>query len=127
MRAARHYCLSLLLSLARDLYEILLQMEQVTRDRARKGTQASQEPPACSVAEEETEWLQSLLLLLFRALRRHPPLFLDTVKNVCDLLIPLDQLGIYRSNPGVIGLGGLVSSVAGMVVVAYPHLKLKTR
>ncbi|XP_012588135.1 PREDICTED: peroxisomal membrane protein 11A [Condylura cristata] len=88
---------------------------------------APREPPACSVAEEETEWLQSLLLLLFRALRRHPPLFLDTVKNLCDLLIPLDQLGIYRSNPGVIGLGGLVSSVAGIVVVACPHLKLKTR
>ncbi|KAG8516333.1 Peroxisomal membrane protein 11A, partial [Galemys pyrenaicus] len=127
LRAARYYCLSLLLSLARDLYEILLQVERVARDRARKGAWASREPPACSVADEETEWLQSLLLLLCRALRRHPPLLLDTVRNCCDLLIPLDQLGIYKCNPGVLGLGGLVSSVAGIVAVAYPHLKLKTR
>lgn len=77
--------------------------------------------------DEEPEWLQAFLLLLFRSLRRHPPLLLDTVKNFCDILNPLDQLGICRSNPGVIGLGGLVSSLAGIVIVACPQLKLKTQ
>lgn len=123
--AARHYYYSLLLSLARDLYEISLQMEQVAQDRAKKETSPSQDPLGYNVADEETEWLQSFLLLLFRSLRKHPPLLLDTVKNLCDILNPLDQLGIYKSNAGVIGLGGLVSSVAGIITVAWPHLKLK--
>ncbi|XP_055133228.1 peroxisomal membrane protein 11A isoform X2 [Symphalangus syndactylus] len=125
-RAAHHYYYSLLLSLVRDLYEISLQMKRVTRDRAKKDKSASQDPLGYSVADEETEWLQSFLLLLFRSLKQHPPLLLDTVKNLCDILNPLDQLGIYKSNPGIIGLGGLVSSIAGMITVAYPQMKLKT-
>ncbi|XP_006777779.1 PREDICTED: peroxisomal membrane protein 11A, partial [Myotis davidii] len=123
--AARHYYYSLLLSLVRDLYEISLQMEQAAQDKAKRDRSLSQDPLGHSVADEETEWLQSFLLLLFRSLRKHPPLLLDTVKNLCDLLNPLDQLGIYKSNPGIIGLGGLVSSVAGIITVAWPHLKLK--
>lgn len=126
MRAVRHYYYFLLLSLVRDLYEILLQMGQVARDRAKR-EKSSRNPPEYSVVNEETEWLQSFLLLLFQSLKRHPPLLLDTVKNICDILIPLNQLGIYKSNLGVVGLGGLVSSLAGLITVVYPQLKLKTR
>lgn len=126
MWATRHYYYSVLLSLVRDLYEISLQMEQVAHDRAKREKSSSQDPLGYSVAEEETDWLQSFLLLLFHSLRKHPPLFLDTVKNLCDMLNPLDQLGIYKSNPGVIGLGELVSSIAGIITVACPHMKLKT-
>ncbi|XP_061030006.1 peroxisomal membrane protein 11A-like [Eubalaena glacialis] len=126
MWAARHYYYSLLLSLIRDLYEISLQMEQVAHDRAKREKSPSQDPLGYSVANEETEWLQFFLLLLFRSLKKHLPLLLDTVKNFCDILNPLDQLGIYKSNPGIIGLGGLVSSMAGIITVAYPQMKLKT-
>ncbi|XP_070122648.1 peroxisomal membrane protein 11A isoform X3 [Equus przewalskii] len=101
-------------------------MEQVAHDRAKREESSSQVPLGYSVADEETEWLQSFLLLLFRSLKKHPPLLLDTVKNVCDILNPLDQLGIYKSNPGLIGLGCLVSSIAGIITVAYPQMKLKT-
>ncbi|XP_004709936.1 peroxisomal membrane protein 11A [Echinops telfairi] len=121
--AARHYYYSLLLSLVRDLYEISLQMGQVARDRAKE---KSQELLGHSVADEEPEWLQSFLHLLFQSLKRHPPLLLDTMKNLGDILNPLDRLGIYKSNPGIIGFGGLVSSIAGIILVAYPQMRLKT-
>ncbi|KAJ8792031.1 hypothetical protein J1605_020180 [Eschrichtius robustus] len=126
MWAARHYYYSLLLSLVRDLYEISLQMEQVAHDRAKREKSPFQDPLGYSVANEETEWLQFFLLLLFRTLKKHLPLLLDTVKNFCDILNPLDQLGIYKSNPGIIGLGGLMSSIAGIITVVYPQMKLKT-
>ncbi|GAB5572164.1 peroxisomal membrane protein 11A isoform X1 [Prionailurus iriomotensis] len=122
-------CLTLA-NLNRVVYFIcdtILWMEQATRDGAEREKSPPQDPPGYSVADEETEWLQSFLLLLFRSLRKHPPLLLDTVKNLCDILNPLDQLGIYKSNPGIIGLGGLVSSLAGIIIVAYPHMKLKTQ
>ncbi|XP_004617573.2 peroxisomal membrane protein 11A isoform X1 [Sorex araneus] len=125
--AARHYYYSLLLSLARDVYELALHMERLARQRARRARLLAQTPAGHSVADEEVVWLQSFLLLLFRSLKEQPPLLLDAVKNVCDLLNPLNQLGIYESNPGVIGLGGLVSSLAGLAAVLYPHLKLKIR
>lgn len=126
MRAARHYYYFLVMSLIRDLYEVSLQMGRVAHDRAER-EKSSQDPVGYHVVDEETEWLQSLLLLLFQSLRRHPPLLLDTVKNFCDILIPLNQLGIYKSNAGIIGLGGLVSSVAGIITVVYPQMKLKIR
>ncbi|XP_059941414.1 peroxisomal membrane protein 11A-like isoform X2 [Mesoplodon densirostris] len=126
MWAGRHYYYSLLLSLVMDLYEISLQMEQVAHDRAKREKSPSQDPLGYSVASEETEWLQFFLLLLFRSLKKHLPLLLYTVKNFCDILNPLDQLGIYKSNPGIIGLGGLVSSIAGIITVLYPQMKLKT-
>ncbi|XP_054569385.1 peroxisomal membrane protein 11A isoform X3 [Eptesicus fuscus] len=121
------FCLTLA-NLNRVVYFIcdaVLWMERAAQDKAKRAKSLSQDPLGYSVADEETEWLQSFLLLLFRSLRRHPPLLLDTVKNLCDILNPLDQLGIYKSNPGIIGLGGLVSSVAGIITVAWPHLKLK--
>ncbi|XP_037688969.1 peroxisomal membrane protein 11A isoform X2 [Choloepus didactylus] len=127
MWATRHYYYSLLLNLVRDLYEISLQMEKVAHDRAKRESSPSQNPLGYSVTDEETEWLQSFLLLLFRSLKKHPPLLLDTVKNLSDILIPLDQLGFYKSNPGIIGLGGLLSSIAGIITVIYPQMKLKTR
>lgn len=126
MWAVRHYCYSVLLNLVRDVYEIALQMEQVAHDRAKRERSPSQDPLGYSVADEEAFWLQSFLLLLLRSLRKHPPLLLDTVKNFCDILNPLDQLGIYKSNAGIIGLGGLVSSLAGIITVACPHMRLKT-
>uniref|UniRef100_A0A8C5NZ99 Peroxisomal biogenesis factor 11 alpha n=1 Tax=Jaculus jaculus TaxID=51337 RepID=A0A8C5NZ99_JACJA len=124
MWSARHYYYFLLLSLVRDLYEITLQMGRVAHDKV-KVEKSSQDPLGYSVIDEETEWLQSFLLFLFRSLKRHPPLLLDTVKNFCDILIPLNQLGIYKSNPGIIGLGGLVSSLAGIITIVYPQMKLK--
>ncbi|KAK7807799.1 hypothetical protein U0070_000114 [Myodes glareolus] len=100
-------------------------MERVARDRAKK-EKSSGDLPGYRVVTEDTDWLQSFLLFLFQSLKRHPPLLLDTVKNLCDILIPLNQLGIYKSNLGVMGLGGLVSFVAGLITIVYPQLKLKT-
>ncbi|XP_074151251.1 peroxisomal membrane protein 11A [Sminthopsis crassicaudata] len=124
--AARHYYYSLLLNIIRDVYEISLQMEQVAQEKAKREKSVPQNHLGPCVADEETEWLQSFLLLLFRSLRKHPPLLLDTVKNLCDILNPLDQLDIYKSNSGVIGLGGLLSSLVGMITVAYPQMRLRT-
>ncbi|XP_023584470.1 peroxisomal membrane protein 11A-like [Trichechus manatus latirostris] len=101
-------------------------MEQVAHDRAKKEKSPFQNPPGHSVADEETEWFQSFLLLLFRSLKNHPPLLLDIVKNLGDIVNPLSQPGIYKSNSGTIRLGGLMSSIAGISIVAYPQMRLKT-
>ena len=126
MWATRHY---FLFSQAEpgggNLYEISLQMEQVTQDREKREKSPNQYHLGYSAADEETEWLQSFLLLLFQSLSCHTPLQLDTVKNLCDILNPLGQLGIYKSKPGILGLGGLVSSVPGTVTMAWPHMKWK--
>jgi peroxin-11B len=43
------------------------------------------------------------------------PLVIDTVKNLCDLYIPLSNLNIVRANTGLQGLAGTISSVLGLL------------
>lgn len=81
------------------------------------------EPP-CLLAPLPTH-LRRRLLLLAAVLRGNPPLALDLLKNLLDIFIPLDRLGLYRTGPGFVGACGLASSVLSILTMAYPWLKLK--
>jgi hypothetical protein len=43
------------------------------------------------------------------------PLVIDTVKNVCDLYLPLSNLNIVQANPALQGFAGTVSSILGFL------------
>ncbi|XP_077173573.1 peroxisomal membrane protein 11A isoform X2 [Paroedura picta] len=123
-RATRCYYYSLVMNLAEDLYQLCRCMEQTVQ------TEKAQKDLSCGLRVRRfishlTGGLQPFLFLLCLTLRRHPPLLLDTLKNLCDLSSPLDRLGIYKTNPGVIGLCGIISSVVGILTIASPDLKLK--
>ncbi|NXO92963.1 PX11A protein, partial [Certhia brachydactyla] len=118
-----YYC-SLLMSLARNYYEISWRLEQAALEEKTKENFFWQKH-----SEEQngvkSDGLQSFLRQLFQILKKNPPLLLDLVKNLCDLSGPLDTLGIYKTNPGVLGFCGLLSSLVGILTLASPHLKLK--
>ncbi|XP_063041244.1 peroxisomal membrane protein 11B [Engraulis encrasicolus] len=69
--------------------------------------------------------LRKQLHLLVAVLRNNPPLLLDLMKNTCDIFIPLDRLGLYRTGNGFVGACGLASSVLGILTILHPWLKLK--
>jgi peroxin-11B len=48
----------------------------------------------------------------------------DTVKNGCDVMIPLTALGYMRLSPGTVGLLGVVSSVAAIISLVDPLARL---
>ncbi|XP_066464856.1 peroxisomal membrane protein 11B [Eleutherodactylus coqui] len=119
-RSFRYYLFSLIMNLSRDLYEMKLLMELETG--ARRSCKASAEngtvcPPG--------DHLPRQLRLVIQVLRSNPPLLLDVVKNACDLFIPLDKLGLYKTNAGVVGLCGLTSSILSILTILHPWLKLK--
>ncbi|NXL88503.1 PX11A protein, partial [Alectura lathami] len=122
--ATKCYYFSLLMNLARDWYEISWRLEQALQEEKTKKScfwdEQNQQPNY-----SKCDGLHGFLPLLFQVLRSHPPLLLDMVKNLCDLSGPLDTLGIYRTNPGVIGFCGLLSSLVGILTLVSPHLKLK--
>ncbi|CAH0551314.1 unnamed protein product [Brassicogethes aeneus] len=49
---------------------------------------------------------------------------IDTIKNGCDIFIPLVALGHVKFSPGTIGLLGAISSIAGLMVLLEPRNKL---
>jgi peroxin-11B len=54
------------------------------------------------------------------------PLVIDTVKNLCDLYIPLSNLNIVRANTGLQGLAGTISSVLGLLQLWDKSYQLST-
>lgn len=125
LNSTRFYFLSLVMNLTRDVYVIAQLMVQKSRDQhfQQKADQHLSESPdvACAVVPQ----LDAFLFLLIESLRNEPSVALDTLKNVCDLFIPLDKLGIYQTNAGVVGFCGLVSSLLGILSVLRPSLKIK--
>ena len=57
--------------------------------------------------------------------QNNPAVCIDVVKNCGDFLIPLSRLDIFYVPGGIIGLLGIMSSVAGLVATYNEHLKLK--
>lgn len=123
--ATRYYFFSLVMNLVQDTYMIARLMLQKTRDgryQQKVDHHLSESQDAAPVIIPQ---LDAFLFLLIESLRSHPGLVLDVLKNACDLFIPLDKLGVYRTNEGVIGLCGLVSSLLGILLVLKPGLKNK--
>lgn len=125
LNAHRFYFFSLVMNLTRDVYNVVQTMVQNSRDQQfrQKMNQHLNESP--DVADAVIPQLDALLYLLLHTLKSQPAVALDTLKNVCDLFIPLDKLGIYPSHAGVVGFCGLMSSLIGILTLAQPTLRIK--
>uniref|UniRef100_A0A8C4S683 Peroxisomal biogenesis factor 11 beta n=1 Tax=Erpetoichthys calabaricus TaxID=27687 RepID=A0A8C4S683_ERPCA len=133
-RSFRYYLFALILNLSRDAYEISILMEREARGQkasyssspVRENGETILSCSRGSVGVSDLSLrIRKQLFLLIRILRCNPPLLLDLLKNICDIFIPLDKLGLYRTNPGFIGACGLTSSVLSILTITYPWLKLK--
>ncbi|KAM9624248.1 peroxisomal membrane protein 11B [Morphnus guianensis] len=124
-RSFRYYLFALIVNLSRDAYEIRILMEREANGKRAKGNENGCRLRADSGLQQLGLRLQIQLRLLIRVLRNNPPLLLDVVKNACDVFIPLDKLGLYKTNPGFVGLCGLTSSILSILTILHPWLKLK--
>nr|XP_033779828.1 peroxisomal membrane protein 11B [Geotrypetes seraphini] len=129
-RSFRYYLFALIMNLSRDAYELKLLMEHETCGKRQKSAlvveRGDEDREAVHGSMRELMLrLQIQLRLLCHVLRSNPPLLLDIVKNACDIFIPLDKLGLYRTNAGFVGLCGLTSSVLSILTILHPWLKLK--
>ncbi|XP_010899930.2 peroxisomal membrane protein 11A isoform X1 [Esox lucius] len=125
LNASRCYFLFLVMNLTRDVYVITQIMVQRTREREfrqKMDLHLNDNPDVATVIVPQ---LDAFLFLLIESLKSQPSVAIDTIKNICDLFIPLDRLGMYQSNPGVVGFCGLISSLLGIVSVLHPGLKMK--
>ncbi|XP_067832003.1 peroxisomal membrane protein 11B [Heptranchias perlo] len=119
-RSFRYYLFALIMNLSRDAYDLSLLAEREARSRG-KAEAAGGGGAATATAGRA----RARLALLCRVLRSNPPLLLDALRNCCDLLVPLDRLGLLKTNPGVVAFCGLASSVLSILTISQPWLKLK--
>ena len=95
----RFWLLAILLGLSRDMYELYVLTKTVQRTTVPSGEQPSLHHAA------------------IEALRRNPPLALDLVKNSTDVFIPSAKLELMRVSGGVVGIMGVVSSLASLLPI----------
>ncbi|XP_053331085.1 peroxisomal membrane protein 11B [Spea bombifrons] len=124
-RSFRYYLFSLIMNLSRDLYELKLLMEADNSSKRPMTKLNVENGPVPDRNRPPHHLLVIKLKLLVHIFRNNPPLLLDVLKNTCDLFIPLDKLGLYKTNPGFIGLCGLTSSILSILTIVHPWLKLK--
>ncbi len=107
--ANQFWFLSILLGLVRDLYEFVT---LVRTERCRLQQYSSGTKPSAGQA-------------LANVVRSNPPLMVDIVKNATDIWIPASRADYVYLPGGLVGLCGVVSSIAGLMSVYNDRLKLK--
>ncbi len=107
----RFWLFSIVLCLIRDCYEIL---KCFRAERQRLESASGGQIVGVSMGQS-----------LHKVFVNNPTVTIDLIKNVSDFFIPAARLDLVGVPEGVIGLMGVVSSIAGLVVACNDNLKLK--
>lgn len=106
----KYWLMSIIMNLTRDFYEILKIVENEGKDVLTRTPKFS-----------PRMWKQYELL---HHLKNHKDIVMDTIKNGCDLFIPLTALGFTKLTPGTVGIFGMISSIVAIYTIIYPLYKL---
>ncbi|KAL0279080.1 UNVERIFIED_CONTAM: hypothetical protein PYX00_000711 [Menopon gallinae] len=108
----KYWLYSILLNLCRDFYEITKLMDEKNiRIRLHGGIDLN-------------IMYKHFMSLGENLITEHKDVFWDTVKNACDVWIPLNALGYTKLTPGFIGMMGTISSIAGLISLINPKARL---
>jgi peroxin-11B len=118
-RSNRYWLFSLIMSIVRDVYEINRVISSFT---SYKGLTSCLTSSLVSIRSTKDITRCAASLTDFVVTYKH--ITLDTIKNVCDLFIPLNGLGYVKLSPKVIGILGMISSLMGLIVILNPSCKL---
>lgn len=108
----KYWLYSITLNLVRDFYEIskVLQTQKCSI-LPRNG---------CKNVGDVVE----MAFRIFGVFQHNRALMIDTIKNGCDFFIPLTALGHVKLTPGTVGWLGVISSLAGLLVLIEPSVKV---
>lgn len=115
----RYWLLSLIMNLIRDIYEINRVIASFTSYKNLSSCITSS-----LISIRSTKDINRCATSVVEFLVTYKHLTIDTMKNVCDLFIPLTSLGYVKLSPRIIGLLGMLSSLLGLFVIINPQCKL---
>ncbi|KAJ0174030.1 hypothetical protein K1T71_010176 [Dendrolimus kikuchii] len=113
--ANKFWLLSIIANLARDFYEILHLLD-LHKSTLLKPTDL------INISTKHEFFTTARYLYTF--VNCHKDVFIDTLKNSCDLFIPLTALGFTKFSPSAVGALGAMSSIAALVTLVKPITKL---
>lgn len=107
----KYWLYSITMNLVRDFYEIY---QILQREQGRCTPQNCRNPKELFLSLNHA----------FKCVKPHRDVVIDTVKNSCDLFIPLTALGYTKFSPSTIGILGVISSLAGILTLLDNRNKL---
>ncbi|KAK7489251.1 hypothetical protein BaRGS_00019503 [Batillaria attramentaria] len=125
--SAQFWLVTLILGIVRDLYDITSIISHELRIRSAKLSQRKHfdgEEVDNNNRRRRADSIPTQRQVVWRSLADNQPVVLDLLKNLCDLVLPLEALGHVDASPGVQGLFGAVSSMIGVMTTWQPLLRL---
>lgn len=119
--ANKYWLASIVINLCRDMYELSKLFDQSIGGGGGGGTITKR---FGNISVRSRNDLQRASLHLYSYMQYNRAIFVDTTKNLCDLFIPLTALGYTKLKPRTIGMLGVISSIAGILVLLEPAAKL---
>lgn len=114
-RSNKFWVISLVMGIVRDVYEINRVIASFSSYKNLSSCIATS-----IVSIRNSKDVSNHAIAIFDFLITYKHISIDTVKNCCDLFIPLTSMGYVKLSPRVIGLLGVISSIAGLIVVLHP-------
>ena len=116
--ASRFWLVTLMFNLTRNAYDIcnilIRKLEMKTKTK-RSECQSNGDINSVSKSEQN---------LLLECVTENKPVFVDTLKNVTDLTLPLASLHIWNTPAGFQGIMGIIASLVGIATAWNSKLKL---
>ncbi|XP_022837336.1 peroxisomal membrane protein 11B [Spodoptera litura] len=113
--ANKFWLISIIANLARDFYEIVHLMG-LHRTSLLKPSELLNSTMKYDV--------NGSIKYMYMLMTCHKDVFIDTLKNSCDMFIPLTALGVTKLSPSTVGVLGAISSLAALVTIVKPITKL---
>ena len=103
----RFWLYALIMNLLRDVYEMQVMLKKINKRRLNL-------------------YHEDLLSDLLQVFREKPAIAVDTIKNSCDVMIPLSSLNHLprQLSPRVIGILGAISSICSLLQLTQPDLRM---
>lgn len=111
---------SLVLNLLRNMYDIM----SIISNEARAQENLEKRNQFMNGGTEITRKPLGNVQMLKKCCYENQPVVLDLVKNLSDLVLPLNSLDKIKTSQGVQGFLGVISSAIGVATIWNPILKL---
>lgn len=126
--ANKYWFVSIVANLCRDFYEITQLIERTLNSgngRTRQSIHGWLFNTNTNISTLSKKDLSKASLQAYAYVYENRAIFIDTIKNLCDVFIPATALGYTKLKPRTVGLLGVISSIAALIVLIQPTAKLQ--
>lgn len=126
--ANKYWFVSIVMNLCRDFYELSRLIDRTLNTgngRTKQTLYRWMFDTNANISTLSKQDLRRASLHFYAYVYENRAIFIDTMKNLCDVFIPLTALGYTKLKPRTVGLLGVISSIAAIIVLLQPAAKLQ--